>query len=216
LGFGIVIIIVASLTAYAFLSTTPKNGNTQTSVTSTASTPTITVANSSSSHIVTVTNSITSESLNVTGCGGSVIQTINITENGTGHLCLKIYFYSQNATVAINPIDLVTIYAPPFNMSVQQMYFTITSSQNSIVIGGPQKVNEGLTTDIAIHAAKGSSGSYAIYVSGNYPYGCNTVSLFVGNGKPDYLSHNSYGCDSLVTNVTLERQVTAYVLAPNK
>src|SRR5438309_11665996 len=121
LGFGIVIIIAASLTAYAFLSTTPKSGITQTSTILTTSAPTFTGTNSSSSGTMSISNSLTSQSLNVTGCGGGVIQTLNITENGTGHLCLKIYFYSQNGTVAIHPTDLVNIYAPPFNMSVQQM-----------------------------------------------------------------------------------------------
>ncbi len=205
------IIVAVVLIAYGFMGMN-KNVNSQSSSFSTSSNSS---TNLSSTGLTVLTSESSSVSLNVSGCG-SVVQNLSISESQTGHICLKIYYYSQNGTVTIHPSDLITIYAPPFNNSVQNMFFTISSSQNTIVIGGPQQLNEGVTTDIAIHAGKGSSGSYAIYVAGHYPYGCTTIRLIVGDGQPDYLLRNSYDCGAIITSVTVQGEVTAYALAPNK
>jgi hypothetical protein len=123
-------------------------------------------------------------------------------------LCLQFYYYDSAASLTLNLSRDLSIHAVQYiqNGSVGNpkafsgaANFTVTPSQNQVVLGGPTGENEGTITIFVLTANKGASGTYELdflpssglttwMIGTQEPENCGYYAeLVAGNGQPNYV-----------------------------
>ena len=125
--------------------------------------------------------------------------------NQAAVVCLQLYYYNSTAPLTLDVSQALSILGsqPILNGTTARSFsgasnFTVTPSQNQLVIGGPNNENEGAVVAYAITARTGASGSYwlsflkssgpsSYSISSGDPVSCGYYGvLMAGNGQPDY------------------------------
>lgn len=119
-------------------------------------------------------------------------------------ICLQVYYYNSTASLTLNVGEGLLIWGTPTlsNGDIVSFSgasnFTIATSQNQLLIGGPNNENEGAIIVYTITANTGVSGSYFLgfikssapssyMISSGIPVSCGQYAeLIAGNGQPDY------------------------------
>ena len=128
-------------------------------------------------------------------------------------VCLQLYYYSQN-TLTLNLSNTLAIQAIYYiqngSIGIPRSFsgspnFTVTSSQNQIVLGGANNENEGSFVAFSILSNAGASGTYEVgifgssgldhWMLGSEPEQCGYYGqLIAGNGQPNYAQPAFNGC----------------------
>ncbi|MDA4115706.1 MAG: hypothetical protein OK442_04030 [Thaumarchaeota archaeon] len=121
-------------------------------------------------------------------------------------ICLQLYYYNQDAPpVTLDMTAFLDIYAVQYGNGTVRSFdggsnFTITASQDQLVLGGPTNENEGAVVAVAITANPGASGTYELDLHSQVQGGLSAFRLgggdveicgdygeiTAGNGMPDY------------------------------
>jgi len=116
-------------------------------------------------------------------------------------LCIRVYYYNVNATLTLNVSKTLGISARSPRIFDGASNFTVVTSQNQLVVGGPNNENEGAVMAYAITAKPGASGTYEILFSATYliepegPEQCGYYGvLSAGTGTPNYVTTDFSGC----------------------
>jgi hypothetical protein len=105
-------------------------------------------------------------------------------------VCVRLYYYNQNATLAINPasqVRIVGVHSGSFFDASK--IFTIAANPSSVEIGGPLNKSEGAYVTYMITGSSNSNGKYTLNLGFLYPGGvlCSSeFTLLLGSGVPDY------------------------------
>ncbi len=133
--------------------------------------------------------------------------------NNTALLCARVYYYNSTGTLTLDVKKALGIEAVEYPPNGQPVVFsgaanfTITPSQDKLVLGGPSKENEGAIIGWAISAIPGASGSYELEFgpgmlgSGGGIMDCGSYGqLVAGSGAPSYLITGFQGCITTTTS----------------
>jgi hypothetical protein len=113
-------------------------------------------------------------------------------------LCLQLYEFGSNSTILVNASSLLSIQGliphqgGGFESDNAPQNFTVSASQDQLLMGGPSNSNEGTIVAYSILASPGSSGTYTLGIQGGKltsgsPDGCASFGeLVAGDGQPDY------------------------------
>jgi hypothetical protein len=123
-------------------------------------------------------------------------------------ICLQLYYYNPTAPVTVNVSQALFIHALTYIPNGSSSYarsfsgasnFTVMSSQNQLVLGGPNNENEGAILAYSITAKPGASGTYELsfipsagtsnlMLDSQEPLQCGYYGqLVAGNGQPNYV-----------------------------
>ena len=114
-------------------------------------------------------------------------------------ICVKLYEFNSSSPILLNLTSLLYIQGSEsagFNESSGDGNFTVTASQNQLLIGGPSNANEGIVVGYSVTAKPGASGTYGVGLPGwlvgsdggpVFGSGCTDGELVAGNGSPSYV-----------------------------
>ncbi len=180
---------------------------------------------------VTMTSTYTENALvascsHLTNPGIGSYPRLFVSTNQTALLCVQVYYFNPNGTDTLNVSQALEMEAVKYPQNAQPVAFsgasnfTVTPSQDQLVIGGPHNENEGAGIAWALTAIPGASGSYElnfnsasyVFVNGE-PEECGSYGVITaGNGEPSYLNTGFQGCITYSTeNVTTNS--TKYTVA---
>jgi len=226
------IIIAGILIAASLFVAVGKAPKTTTSTTTNTALETETVTSTSvSTTTVTITSTYTQNALvascsHLTNPGTGSYPRLFVSTNQTALLCVRVYYFNSNGTHTLNVSQALDMEAVEYPQNAQPIVFsgasnfTVTPSQDQLVIGGPDNENEGAEIAWALTAKPGASGSYELnfnsvsYVVGSGgPEECGSYGVVTaGNGEPSYLITGFQGCITYSTqNVTTNS--TKYTVA---
>jgi hypothetical protein len=121
--------------------------------------------------------------------------TLKADSNHPALLCVAYYFYNDTAPMTLVP--QLRIFGWPlhpagtFSTFDASSNFTVTSSVQSLELGGPARLNEGHEVTFSILAKPGVSGTFEVGVANLLPGGIGCDSDFLlsaGTGVPSYVS----------------------------
>jgi hypothetical protein len=165
---------------------------------------------------VTTTISNTASTALLAGCVNTRVPDFGFGTVTAGYaspalICIQLYYYNSTAPLTLNLTSAIQIEAQQYISSTSggPLYsrsfngasnFTIISSQNQLVIGGPSNESEGVFVAYAITAKPGASGAYQIgfdawFLGSQMASSCNSYGeLAAGSGKPDYIGAGYLNC----------------------
>ena len=214
----IVAAIFATVGSSATVTTTKTSTATATSTQTAISTTTVTVTSTHSE------NAFLSACSQTPSPGANAFPKLVVSMNATALLCIRVYYYNYNGTYTLNVTKALDIEAAQYSPSARVFSgasnFTVLTSPNELVIGGPNSTNEGAVIAYALTAKPGASGSYELnfnsvsyVINTNGPEACGDYGEIVaGTGEPSYLITGFSGCITYRTNVTTNS--TKYTKAP--
>jgi hypothetical protein len=158
-------------------------------------------------------------------------------------ICLQLYEFNATSPITVDPAGLIAISGVNSLISEQMVNgasnFTITSSSNSLELGGPTNANEGVVVALSVTAKPGASGTYwatvqqgyrevtavpqgvqeGLYLAGNNGGGerdgPNGI-LVAGTGQPDYATNLGFSPVVLeCTTSAFHIQGVAYNVCPD-
>jgi len=107
-------------------------------------------------------------------------------------ICVQFYYFSSAPTALATSMMIQA--AQPNRTFGGDSNFTVSSSANHLVFGGPQNEDEGAVVAFAVTAKPGASGTYELVFSGDYmlsggePVECYYYeTLIAGSGSPLYV-----------------------------
>ena len=128
-------------------------------------------------------------------------------------LCIQLYYYNSATPLTLNLTNALSIQALQYIYNGSVGYprsfngasnFSITTSQDLLVIGGPSNENEGTIVAYAVTAKAGASGTYQLgfltssslntwMLGAQEPEQCGYYGqLVAGSGQPNYVQ--ATGC----------------------
>jgi len=132
--------------------------------------------------------------------------------NSSAVISIQLYYYNSTTPLSLNLTDILTIqawqYIPNGSITSTRSFngisnFTLSASQNQIVLGGPTNASEGTTVAYTLTAKPGASGTYelgflqswglqAYLLASGEPTSCGFYGEIVtGNGQPNYAQSES-------------------------
>lgn len=134
-------------------------------------------------------------------------------------ICVQFYYYNSTGPLTLDLTNGLSIRAgtlPPFDGASN---FTVTASQDQLVIGGPTDSNEGTVVAFGVTAQLGASGTYqlGLFSNGSNEYNLGSQSpdtcgsygqLVAGDGQPDYVYQYGHCLTYATVNTTYSPSYT--------
>ena len=179
------------------MTTTVTSSTTKTRTTTATSTSTEYVALNDSGDADLLADCVSSQ-VNATRPG---FETLVAGTTSPAILCLQFYEFSSNSTIIVNASSLLSVLGlnPRTELFDATQNFTVSASQDQILVGGPSNAGEGTIVAYSILANPGASGTYALVIPGaelttGSPEACGTWGkLVAGDGQPYYVASGE--CD---------------------
>lgn len=183
-------------------------------ITTTTQTTTLTVISTNFATPTTSVNTNTSiEAALLSICSqarspGSGVWKLVAGTNLAAVICFQLYYYDSTTPLTLNASQALSIQALQYTANGSVNYprsfsgasnFTVTASQNQLVIGGPNNENEGSVLAYGITAKSGANGAYQLsfipsvglsnwMLSSQEPLQCGYYGqLVAGTGQPNYV-----------------------------
>ena len=139
-------------------------------------------------------------------------------------ICVQFYYFNLTTPTTLAPSMMIQAVQPNRSLSGDSN-FTINTSEDTLIFGGPQDEDEGAVVAFAVTAKPGASGTYELSFSGDYmltpiePAECAYYgTLVAGDGHPLYVFPGgciTYNTSGTTTNSLPTIQGVPYPILTN-
>ncbi len=155
----------------------------------------------------TSTNTLLSECSNAS-TPNSGFGTVVVGTDSPAIICVQFYFYNSTTPLSLNLSSTISVQGwqdISINGTISNRVsdgmsnFTLTTSSDELVLGGPANESEGITVAYALTAKSGASGTYELGFLQSWGLGASLLGetcgfygeIVAGNGQPNYAQNEN-------------------------